>query len=173
MRVYLTGFMGSGKSFVGRRMAERTGKLFVDLDELIEKRARKPISDIFVEEGEAAFRIYEKECLHTTALLPDAVIACGGGTPCYFDNMTWINEHGMSIFLNVSAPLLAQRLQGEKSHRPLIQNLDDAELLHFIRKKLEARLIYYREAEVVYTLEEEHPDVAGDLLRSFSNIIGH
>lgn len=144
--IYLIGFMGSGKSYWGKRLAAALGVAFYDLDTVIEERASKSIPTIFKQEGEAYFRALEKEALETTAMETPAVIGLGGGTPCFFDNMSWIKRHGYSVFLDISVDLLIQRLKSETNQRPLLHNKTDEALRDFIGQKLSERRSYYEQA---------------------------
>ena len=138
--------MGSGKSHNGRNLAARLDMPFYDLDQIIIHRNNRSIPDIFREKGEQAFRYLEREALESTIFYDKAVIACGGGTPCFFNNMAWINQHGLSVFLNPTVPLLMNRLQKGRERRPLIAKFSDEELLHFIDQKLKERLPFYEQA---------------------------
>lgn len=140
--------MGSGKSTVGRKLAKLLNFDFLDLDEEIEKRIGMPISSYFEREGEDAFRDVEKQILIETSAHDNSVISTGGGCPCYHNNMEWINTNGLSIFLDLSPKALFSRLKDAKEHRPLIQNLNDEELLNFIAKHLDARLPFYSQAHI-------------------------
>ncbi len=115
----------------------------------------------------------ERQALHETAQLEAAVIACGGGTPCFFDNIAWMNAHGVTIYLQVSADILFHRLKAGKAHRPLLQSLKDTELRQYIRDKLAERESFYRQASVIYEVQHDREDVAAALATHFSNIIGH
>ena len=137
MRIFLTGFMGSGKSYAGKRLAERLDFSFIDLDEYLEEKENCSISSIFQEKGEAHFRNLERQYLHEMIQYEQIIISTGGGTPCFFDNMNWINNNGVSIFLQTSVEVIVQRLQKEKDHRPLIAGLSKEELSQFVSQKLE------------------------------------
>lgn len=154
MRCYLIGFMGSGKTHWGRLLAERLGWPFVDLDAAIEAREGLGIGEIFARFGEPYFRRLEAECLRRTALWPDAVIATGGGTPCFFDNMDWMNRAGLTIFLDAPAEQLIARLKPERDSRPLLKSLNDRQLEDFIRKKLQERLPAYRRAQILFDMSQ-------------------
>ena len=154
MRIFITGFMGAGKSYLGRVLAEQLGFSFVDLDELIETGSAMSIADIFQKLGEPAFRQIEAECLRSLANRNEIVVSTGGGTPCYFENMTWMNENGITIHLDASVSLLAQRLTLEKKQRPLIANLLDKELVDFIETKLAERAPFYEQSHLRFTVLE-------------------
>lgn len=173
MRIFLIGFMGSGKSYVGKKLARLMQRPFIDLDNRIETNAQRSIREIFAQDGEAAFRQMERQALHETAQLDSAVIACGGGVPCFFDNIAWMNANGVTIYLRVPEEVLFRRLKAGKVHRPLLRDLSDTELRQYIRDKLAERELFYRQASVIYDVQNETEDVAEALARHFSNIIGH
>jgi shikimate kinase len=139
-RVYLVGFMGCGKTTVGRLLAERTGDPFVDLDATIEGLTGKTIRDTFERHGEAWFRAREMELLRGTADLPRAVVALGGGTFTFPQNAAFVRLHGISVFLDAPFELIAERLSG-KADRPLFRSLEQARSLY------EARYPSYRMAD--------------------------
>lgn len=154
MRVYLIGFMGSGKSHWGRLVSARMKLPFYDLDDVIVQRAGKSIAAIFAELGEEQFRSLEKELLEElTESNPNLVLSCGGGTPCFFGNIDYMKDHGKVIWLNTSLDTLVARLVKEKNHRPLIRDIPDAELKAVINKKLHDRKLYYEQAHL-YLPEE-------------------
>lgn len=149
MRVYLIGYMGSGKT----KTAEALGKLLkievLDLDTLISEKESMSISDIFKIKGEAYFRQLEREQLHQTGQMSSAVISTGGGTPCYFNNMEWMNEQGITVYLEASPGLLFHRLSSSKAGRPLIEKLDDVGLMEQISGHLLQRIPFYQKAKIV------------------------
>ncbi|NUQ22779.1 MAG: AAA family ATPase [Saprospiraceae bacterium] len=148
MRIFLTGFMGSGKTTVGTELAQLMSYPFIDLDEQLVIGRGMPIATQFKVYGEEVFRQKEREVLRQTAVYAHAVIACGGGAPCYYDNMDWMNRHGITVFLHIPPEKLVSRLQSEKVQRPLLQNLSDEELLLFITNKLQERMPYYEQASI-------------------------
>lgn len=145
--IILIGYMGAGKTTVGRTLAMRMGRTFYDLDWYIETRYRKPIHQIFSERGEAGFREMEREMLHEAAAFEDIVLSCGGGTPCYFDNIGYMNSVGETIYLKCTPETLSQHLRMGKSIRPLIQGKTPEELEIYIRESLEARSPFYEKAK--------------------------
>ncbi len=173
MRIFLIGFMGSGKSYTGRRLAEEAAVPFFDLDKLIETREGRSIRAIFEEEGEPYFRERERDALREMARFRNAVISCGGGTPCFHNNMSWMNQQGVTIYLRAPAEVLARRLALEQEQRPLLKGLNKDGLLSFIRSKLEEREPYYMESSIVYEQKSGDEAVAKDLLRHFQSLIGH
>lgn len=143
MRIYLTGFMGSGKSTVGRLLAARLGFPFLDLDEDIERRAGMRVREIFELHGEPVFRRMEREALEATAALPDVVVATGGGTVAFDVNDRFIRESGLSVWLNPSFATIVQRIGAMgKEDRPLFRN--ETQALALYRERLPA----YRRADL-------------------------
>jgi shikimate kinase len=148
MRIFLVGFMGSGKSTLGKKLANHLDYDFIDLDKLIEDKAGMSISDYFAQNGEDKFRELERTTLQTTAFNDDVVIATGGGAPCFFDNMDWMKRNGATVYLKMSPGALAQRLK-HATDRPLIKGLTDKELVKYIEEKLEGREEFYGKAQYV------------------------
>lgn len=173
MKFFLIGFMGSGKTYVGKRIAKELDLPFYDLDEYIQEKEGKSINEIFEKKGEEYFRQIERMCLRDTGIIGDAVVACGGGTPCYFDNLEWINETGTSIYLQTPVNILVNRLLHEQSKRPLIAGKSKAELEEFITEKMKDRTPYYLKADIVYHQHNEDDDVVGEILSHLSHITGH
>ena len=171
MLIFLLGFMGSGKSFTGKRLAEKFGIDFVDLDEYIETKEGQTIREIFEEHGEAYFRKKEKQYLQELGERKMTIVATGGGAPCFFDNMEWMNNHGVTVYLETPAPVLAKRLEQEMEKRPLLKKLTRIELQDFIDKKLVERNPFYHQCQVLYEQKEDGRDVAEDLRRYFYRII--
>ena len=145
--IILIGFMGAGKTTIGRTLAMHLGRAFYDLDWYIETRYRCPIHRIFSEHGETKFREMEREMLHEAAAFEDIVLSCGGGTPCYFDNIDYMNSVGDTIYLKCTTETLARHLQMGKSIRPLIQGKTAEELENFIHESLEKRSPFYEKAQ--------------------------
>ena len=149
MRIFLTGYMGCGKSTIGRKVAALLGINFVDLDKYIEERNFKSVPDIFAQEGEAAFRDKERQALQEVAQFEDIVIGTGGGAPCFFDNMQRMNEAGITIYLAPDNETLAFRLLKSKTERPLIAGKNKEELIRFIETALEKRAPFYEQSKIV------------------------
>jgi shikimate kinase len=147
--IFLVGFMGAGKTTVGRKLAEELSCAFYDLDELIEKKSKQSISHIFDEQGEERFRTMESETLKSINIKKHQVIATGGGTAMFEDNMQWMNDNGFTVYLMLHPGILFHRLAKEKKHRPLIANLDDVDLFEFIVEKLKKRLLFYNQAKLI------------------------
>lgn len=156
MRIFLIGFMGCGKSYNGTRLAKVLNMPFVDLDNYIEEKAGKTIAEIFSEQGEEHFRKLEQQALHQMTAFDNIVISCGGGTPCFFDNMEWMNENGDTVYLKCTPQTLEKRLVKGKAKRPLIKDLDEQnELINFIKSKLEKREPFYSKAKTIFNTESE------------------
>lgn len=152
--IFLIGLMGTGKTFWANDIAPYFHLQQYDLDNIIELAEGKTISQIFEDYGEEYFRKKEAEHLRSFAHKKKFMLATGGGTPCFNDNMNWMNEHGITIWIDEEIDTLVQRLKKEKDHRPLIKNLNDAELKSFLSDKLEERKIFYAKAKHHLTKEE-------------------
>ena len=147
--IYLVGFMGAGKSHSGRELAAALDWPFVDLDAVIEAAAERTISAIFAEDGEATFRELEAAALRATANRAPAVIATGGGAPCFHDGMQWLLANGLVIFLDPPVEVLVERLEAGRAHRPLLQ--EGKELRRMITTRLNARRPVYDQAPIRIT----------------------
>ncbi len=160
MKIFLIGFMGSGKTHWGRLLGEKLRLPFFDLDEQVESSEGKPINRIFAEDGEEYFRLLEKDTLHIITESHDSfVMATGGGTPCYFNNIEYMKKAGTTVWINTPVELLFERLLNEKNNRPLIKELNDAQLKSFIIKKFSDRKIYYEQADLVVDEEDKSMDI--------------
>lgn len=146
-RIFLTGYMGSGKTTLGRALAAAIGIPFIDLDHYIEQRYRKTISQLFAEKGEEGFREIERKILHEVGEFEDVIISTGGGTPCFFDNIEYMNEQGTTVYLDVPVERLFIRLSIARSKRPLIKEKNDEELMTFIEEQLAKRAPHYSKAQ--------------------------
>lgn len=164
MLIFLIGFMGSGKSYVGKRLAPKLNFDYLDLDEYIVQKAGKSISVIFEEDGENAFRQIESDSLKSLAERENLIVATGGGTPCFFDHMHWMNTQGKTVFLDVATPLLVKRLQAEVVHRPLLAKLSNTELAAYIEQKIAERRHFYEQAQLTLKQENEAADRVISLL---------
>jgi shikimate kinase len=148
--LFLVGFMGCGKTYWGRRLAPALGVPFIDLDEKIEAIAGKSINDIFAEEGEEYFRRVEKETLEMLVEShPAFVMATGGGTPCFYNNIDYMNNMGRTLWINCSIECLHQRLMKEGETRPLVRDLGEDQLRAYIFRKHGDRRIYYQQANII------------------------
>lgn len=150
-RIILIGYMGAGKTTVGRQLALDLGLQFYDLDWYIEMRYHTTVPKIFAEKGEEGFRELERNMLHEVAEFENIVLSCGGGTPCFFDNMEYMNSLADTVYLKCEPETLAKHLKMGKVERPLIKGKNDEELLSFIKESLDKRLPYYTKAR--YTLD--------------------
>lgn len=144
--------MGAGKTTVGKDLAKQLGVPFYDLDWYIENRMRKKVKDIFAERGEEGFRIVEKNMLHEVAEFEDVVIACGGGTPCFFDNMEYMCGQGDVVYLRGTADVLFRHLKMGKGVRPLLLGKSDEELMEFIKETVVKREEFYMKANHIVNI---------------------
>jgi shikimate kinase len=154
MKYFLIGFMGSGKTHWGREWAIKGAFHFIDLDEQIERAVGKTVAQIFEEDGEDFFRQKETEVLKSIKIIVPTIIACGGGTPCFNNNIEWMNENGTTIYLKTTVPQILERVLEEKEKRPLLKNLNAAEVQFFIEKKLKEREPFYNQAEITLLVKD-------------------
>jgi shikimate kinase len=145
-RIILIGYMGAGKTTIGKILAKDLGVPFYDLDWYIETRMRKKVKQIFDERGEEGFRVIEKNMLHEVAEFEDVVLACGGGTPCFFDNMEYLVGQGDVVYLRGTPEVLFRHLKMGKGVRPLLLGKNDEELLQYIKENVKKREEYYMKA---------------------------
>lgn len=146
-RIILVGYMGSGKTTVGRQLALALGLQFYDLDWYIEERYHKRIPQIFAEVGEEGFRDLERRMLHEVAEFENVVVSCGGGTPCFFDNMEYMNQQAETVYLKARPDVLAMHLKMGRTERPLIKGKSPEELEQYILTSLEQREPFYSKAK--------------------------
>ena len=174
IRVILIGYMGAGKTTVGKALAQELGVPFYDLDWYITNRMRKTIAQIFEERGEEGFRQIERNMLHEVAEFEDVIISCGGGTPCFFDNIDYMNQQAPVVYLKAEPEVLYKHLAMSKNDRPLLRGKSQEELITFITEELEKRSPYYTKA--AYTLDVSLMDdyskikISVDKLRKLLNI---
>ena len=147
--IYIIGFMGSGKSTAGRKLASLLGWSFIDLDKRIEEHTSKTIPEIFSQKGEDYFRSIEAQLLRDLMTCTNTVISTGGGTPCHGDNMDFMNEHGLTVYLKLTPAELNSRLSQSNGERPLIKDLEKGNLLSFIEEKLAVRKKYYDRSDII------------------------
>ena len=152
--IFLIGFMGSGKTYWGRKWADISGLDFVDLDEIVEKEEGRTIADIFAKDGEEHFRNLETNALKKITVKEKVIVACGGGTPCFNDNISWMNKNGISVYLQSSPERILKRLESEKEKRPLIKNQRAEELLFYITEKIKEREIFYKQAKIIVNVDD-------------------
>ena len=141
--------MGAGKTTVGKALSKAMGLQFYDLDWYIESRMRKTVAQIFAEGGEEGFRLIEHNVLHEVAEFEDVIVSCGGGTPCFFDNMDYMNGQGDVIYLKADPEVLYKHLLMGKTERPLLTNTTPEQLIAFIKEQLEKREPFYSKAKHV------------------------
>jgi len=152
-KIFLIGMMGAGKSYWTKKISKWIKSAGYDLDDLIEMNEEKTIAEIFNEEGEAHFRKVETKILKWFKEKKKYVLATGGGTPCFSENMDFMKKEGIVIWLDESADVLVKRLYEGKAHRPLIAHLSDSELNSFIEQKLVERYPFYKQA--TYRLQSD------------------
>lgn len=157
MRIYLVGYMGAGKSTTSKRLANRLGWEAYDTDRLFEARFKISINDFFHKYDADLYRKLETQILHETLSLDHAVIATGGGTPCFNDNMEWMNQNGFTVFLKISSQSAIIRLSQSKVKRPLIYDRPAEEISEFILRNYAERLPFYEQAQL--TVKGEDLDI--------------
>jgi len=149
MKIFLIGFMGCGKSTLGRKLATKLGYDLIDLDHQLEKITGITVADYFAAHGEEAFRKLESDTLKSVEYPKNCIIATGGGTPCFFDNIEWMNENGTTVYIEMPAPALAKRLESGIAKRPLLRNLTPEGVIGFIENKLAEREGFYTKAQLI------------------------
>ena len=177
-RIFIIGYMGAGKTTVGKELAKLLSLTFVDLDAHIQSRHYKTVPELFAEKGEEVFRQIEQQALHEVASFEDVIISTGGGTPCFFDNMEVMNRAGTTVYIEVAPEMLVERLLVSKNVRPLVVGKSKEELVAFVTTHLSERERFYKKADVIYhvnqmlTKEEMHitaEDIAAQLQTFFKN----
>lgn len=153
-RIFLIGYMGAGKTTLGKAFAREMGLNFIDLDWYIEERYHKTVQQLFSERGEEGFRELERKMLHEVAEFEDVIVSAGGGTPCFFDNMEYMNTCGDTVFLDVASEVLFHRLKVARQQRPLLANKSDEELMNFICEALQKRHPFYSKAKHLFRADE-------------------
>ena len=146
-RIILMGYMGSGKTTVGRALAKDLNMPFYDLDWYIESRMRKTVKQIFDERGEDGFRVIERNMLHEVAEFENIVVSCGGGTPCFFDNIDYLNQQGETVYLKCTPAVLHKHLSMGKTVRPLLLNKTPEQVKTYIEEQLQVREPFYSKAK--------------------------
>jgi shikimate kinase len=166
MKIYLMGYMASGKSKMGKELSGLTGLSFYDLDEIFEERYRIGIVEFFEKYGDGAFRQIEHQLLLETENLDNAIIATGGGTPCTDENIGFIKSQGISIYIRMTARDLFDRLKRVKKKRPLLKNLPMESLEQFIGEQLAEREPYYLQADYIIDGSLNDPVIVADLIKT-------
>jgi shikimate kinase len=151
-KIFLIGYMGAGKTTIGKHLAQALGLQFIDLDLFIECRYRKKVSELFAEKGESGFREIERNTLREVGQFEDVIISTGGGTPCFFDNMQVMNETGQTIYLKIPPEELAARLikSSKKGTRPLLNGKSDDEIRQFVIDSLALREPFYEQSACIF-----------------------
>ena len=151
--IILIGYMCVGKTTIGKELAKRRGQMFYDLDWYIEERFRKRVPQIFAEEGEEAFRKKERNMLHEVAEFENVVVSCGGGTPCFFDNIDYMNQAAEVIYLKASPETILSHLKISKGKRPLLEGMSPEELQAFVTDQIQTREDFYLRARHVVDVD--------------------
>lgn len=161
--IYLIGYMCSGKTTLARALGAYTGRCVIDLDELVEQQAGMSVAEMFEKHGEEAFREAESRALRSTADISDAIVACGGGTPCRPGNIEWMNANGITVLLEADRDRLLTRLAEGASRRPLIAHMSPGEIESYIDNAIESRRSHYERARYRFdsSLLENESEIAG------------
>ena len=171
--IFIIGYMAAGKTTLGRYAAREMGRDFIDLDRYIEARYRKSIADIFASDGEDRFREIERNMLHEVAEFDNVLVATGGGTPCFFDNMEYMNERGVVVFLSCPVETICRRIRASKVKRPLLLSLDDETLANRVNEMLMARLPFYKQAAYTFDSSQyESRSALGAATKVLQSLIG-
>lgn len=158
-RIYIVGYMGAGKTTAARRLAQRLGWEVVDTDALFEEKYKISVSDFFTKYDEPLYRKLESEVLKETENIENVVVSTGGGTACYFDNMDWMNQHGLTVFLRISPQAAVDRVLHSRHKRPLVDGKSEQELTDFVSLHYASRLPFYEQAK--FTVKAEDLDLEG------------
>jgi shikimate kinase len=164
MKVYLIGYMASGKSRLGKELSEITGYPHIDLDEVFEERYRISVNDFFMKYDESSFRRLEQELLLETESMPNAIVSTGGGTPCFFKNIDFMKKNGACIYLRVNSRILSERLEKVKRKRPLLKDVEPGEMEALVRKHLEEREPFYLQASLILDAHKVEPEAVMQLI---------
>lgn len=175
--VFIIGYMGCGKTTFGRALSAATGLRFIDLDFYIEQRFHATVAEIFASHGEDGFRRIERDMLHEVAEFEDVIVSCGGGTPCFFDNVDYMNSRGVTLWLQASHDTLFSRLVRKREKRPLLAGRSDDEIREIISTQLAARAPYYSQAALAWkgdVLEDRRQIDAtvADFLSRHASVVG-
>lgn len=165
-RIYLVGFMGTGKTHWGTIWAEKYQLPYIDLDALIEEKEQMNPQQLFEKKGETYFRKVEAECLRSTEIYTKCIVSCGGGAPCFHDNMEWMNEHGTTVLLQANPVAIFENIKNETGKRPLLQGKNQAELLFFIEQLNKERKPFYDKAVVKLDTKDISENSLDGLLQS-------
>ena len=171
MNWFLFGYMGSGKSTIGKILSEKSGKKFVDMDEMIVQMEGMPITDIFKRKGEPYFRKLETKVLNELNVEENLIVSTGGGTPCFEGNLEFMNSNGVTIFFNTLLTDIIDRLKRGKAQRPLIAEKTEEELIEYVNHHLEARMDYYRSAHIIIDYPSRDEPRVSEILEIIENYI--
>ena len=169
MRVFLIGYMGVGKTTIGKKLSTRLGLKFIDLDRVMSNGLSLSISQIIDTKGEIYFRDLERETLRKVSEMEDVLVATGGGTPCFFDNIKMINQNGVSVFLKLDEKSLVKRLLRNQDSRPLIKGKSPVELDQFVKSHLSSRLPFYTQSAITYNALNSNSESLDDLASQIMN----
>lgn len=167
MHIYLIGMPACGKSYRGKTLAADLGYAFLDLDERIVQNSGKSIREIFKESGEQAFRIIEKKCLLSIDPAQNYVVATGGGTPCFFDNIKEMNQRGLTVYLKIPVEILAKRIASKPDKRPLFKDVSEDALIPALNKMLKERESFYEKARLHIQVSECSQAKLTETIRQF------
>ncbi|QEC50918.1 shikimate kinase [Anseongella ginsenosidimutans] len=167
MKLFLIGYMGAGKTTLGKPLAQQLALPFIDMDTVLEEREGKTITNLFEELGESGFREKERDILRN-GIFPDAfVMATGGGAPCFFDNMDWMNHKGVTMYLRAHPKEIARRLEHEREQRPLLRSIKKEDLEEVIGQRLAVREKFYLQAQLVMENNELTVEQLLEALQSY------
>ena len=166
-RIYLVGYMGAGKTTAARRIAQRLGWEVADTDALFEEKYRISVNDFFNKYDEALYRKLESQVLKSTESLENVVVSTGGGTACFFDNMEWMNQHGLTVFMRISPKAAVDRVVHSRHKRPLVEGKSEEELVEFVNRNYAERLPFYEQAAI--TVKSEDLDL-DDLVKQLEGL---
>ena len=164
-RIYLIGYMASGKSTIGKLLGNTIGNTFIDLDDLVSSRTDLSIADIFLLYGESTFRQLETSALFQATKTRDVVISTGGGTPCFHNNMKFMKANGICIYLEMSTHDILQRLSTEKNKRPLVSSKSKNELESYVTTHLKTRIGFYEQAELIIDANQNEAVIVTEILK--------
>lgn len=167
-RIYLVGYMGAGKTTAARRLAHRLGWEVVDTDALFEEKYKISVNDFFNKYDETLYRKLESEVLKATESLENVVVSTGGGTACYFDNMEWMNQHGLTVFLRISPQAAVDRVIHSRHKRPLVEGKCEEELTEFVNRHYASRMPFYEQALITVKSEDLDVDSLLEMIKGSS-----
>ena len=147
--IILLGYMCAGKTTVGRAVAKKLDCTFYDLDWYIEERFHTKVARIFAQEREARYRHHERRLLHEAAELENVALTCAGGTPCFFDNMDYMNSVGHTFYMKASVQTLCDHIGMSRGERPLLKGKSSEELKEFVATQLAERELFYSQAQEI------------------------